>query len=106
MQEALGINLSLGTMAQILPSLVKHGLVRGAVTDGKRGAFVWEGSSSMRVPPGRVVQRRDVVGAGDGFLAGWLAGFHRRLPFTGRARFAASCGEEVARHGIFGFRTP
>jgi 1-phosphofructokinase len=88
------------------PALLRRGLVRGVVTDGPRGYVVWEGLRILRGRTPRPVRRPDVVGAGDGFLAGWLAALHAGLPLPQRALFASECGRRVAESGIDDFRPP
>jgi 2-dehydro-3-deoxygluconokinase len=45
-----------------------------AVRIGERGAVVTDGSNLAEVPPRRLVDVRDEVGAGDGFAAGFAYG--------------------------------
>ena len=107
MQAALGLRLKdLDAFQRLVPTLLRRGIARGAVTDGVRGSIAWEGTSTVRSTPPQKAVFSSVVGAGDGFLAGWLAGIRDRMPLVLQARYAAACGGEVARRGIFSFRPP
>ncbi|WP_404422418.1 adenosine kinase [Nibricoccus sp. IMCC34717] len=69
-----------------------------AITLGKDGAWVAEGSTLHRIPPLAVADVIDTNGAGDawaaGFLAAWLKG--RNLPTAGR--IGSLLGAETVRH--------
>jgi len=107
MGQALGTGFrDLGSFRPRIPALIRRGIVRGAVTEGARGAIAWDGAEILRLKSPDPVRSPGVVGAGDGFLAGWLAGFSVGLPLEERARFAAACGARVARSGIWKFRPP
>lgn len=73
-----------------------HHAVEVCVTAGARGAgLLWNGDWHWQA--GRPVLVRDTVGAGDAFLAGFLAGYLRR-PAEPRLALAGACtlGEFVA----------
>jgi fructokinase len=73
-----------------------HGIARVCVTAGARGAgLLWGGEWSWE--PGRPVVVRDTVGAGDAFLAGFLAGhLHRQEMPRDALKSACRLGEFVA----------
>ncbi len=107
MGQALGTSFrNLESFKTRIPSLIRKGIVRGAVTDGARGAIAWDGATVLRLKAPGPVRSPGVVGAGDGFLAGWLAGLSAGLSLSVRARFAAECGARVAKMGIGDFRPP
>jgi 1-phosphofructokinase len=87
-----------------LPAFQRKGLIHGAVTDGAKGAIAWEGPEVARVSASRLtVSQQPVVGAGDAFLAGYLAAWRAGKSLVERARFASACGAVVAERGIAGF---
>ena len=88
---------------QLLPTLIKSGLLHGAVTNGAEGALVWNGADACWVKSSQKVSGRLVVGAGDGFLAGYLKGLKTRKSFIDCARLASATGTAVALTGIMGF---
>jgi 1-phosphofructokinase len=94
---------SLKQVYQSLPTLLKSGLLHGAVTNGAEGALVWNGAEAYWVKSSRKVSRQMVVGAGDGFLAGYLKGLKNRKSFMECARLACATGTAVAVTGIMGF---
>jgi 1D-myo-inositol 3-kinase len=70
------------------------------VTDGARGSSLTQGGSTVRVEafPAREV---DPTGAGDCFLAGFVAGLLRGWNARRAARFGAFCGAlTVEQHGV------
>lgn len=105
MGEALGQRLdSLSRIYEILPKLQARGLYHGAITDGSRGAVVWEGAEVVWVRSPRLNECPPlVVGAGDAFLAGYLKAWREKLPLRERARWASASGAVVAEKGIGGF---
>lgn len=88
---------------QLLPTLLKSGLSHGAVTNGAEGAFLWNGAESYWVKSIQKISGRMVVGAGDGFLAGYLKGLKTKMSFIDCARLASATGTVVALTGIIGF---
>jgi len=103
-EEALGRRFRdrNGFRGQVL-SFIKRGLSQGAITDGARGAVLWEGSQACFVKPRYPVDLQAVVGAGDGFLAGWLASMICGESFEQRARRSVASGWAVAKQGIFNY---
>ncbi len=95
---------SLEDFLVLLPSLQSRGLRHGAVTDGDRGALLWDGAEiALARPPKVRASSGVVVGAGDAFLAGYLKAWRDRASLTDRARWAVASGACVARDGIDGF---
>ncbi len=102
--EAIGRKLSgLQQVRQSLPILLKSGLLHGAVTNGVEGALLWNGVEACWVKSSRKISGRMVVGAGDGFMAGYLKGFQTRKSFFECARLACATATTVAETGIMGF---
>jgi|GEM_PF-1144781 len=103
--EALGREIdSLEDLLAMLPSLQSRGLRHGAVTDGDRGALLWDGAEiALALPPKVRASSRVVVGAGDAFLAGYLKAWRDHASLTERARWAVASGACVAKDGIDGF---
>ncbi len=83
--------------------LVKAGLVHGAVTDGANGAVVWNEEEILSVKYSGKATKGFVVGAGDGFLAGYLRGIHQNKNLKDRANLACATATAVAQTGIMGF---
>jgi 5-dehydro-2-deoxygluconokinase len=85
-----------------LRSLTRAVLV---VKRGESGAAVFDGPIPKAVDdailcPGFPVEVFNVLGAGDGFMAGLLAGWLRGLDWRGAGQFANACGAlVVSRHG-------
>ena len=106
LSETLKIKVtSLAQVPRILKSrFLPHGLIHGAVTDGPKGAIVWENSLVYSVRPPKVRTQKLVVGAGDAFLAGYLAACNQGKDLKGRARWACAAGTVVASNGIMGFK--
>ena len=65
---------------------------------GARGAVVWEGASVVEVPPLRVEDVVDEIGAGDGFAAGFAYGLVEGFGVTDCAR----AGNLIAAHALRG----
>ncbi|MGH7739765.1 MAG: 1-phosphofructokinase family hexose kinase [bacterium] len=89
-------------LSKLIPQLIRRGLLHGAVTHGAEGALVWNGPESYWVRSSRKVKGM-VVGAGDGFLAGYLKGLQSRKSFKESIRLACATGTTVAQTGIMGF---
>lgn len=86
-----------GALERAARSLAKtHGLTRICVTAGSRGAgLLWDGIWDWEAA--RPVKVRDTVGAGDSFLAAFLAAVLRgRRPPATALKLAARMGEFVA----------
>lgn len=86
-------------IAWVRNNWVKKGFGHGAITDGASGAICWRYPEAYWVR-GMNAKRPIVVGAGDGFLAGYLNGFHSGKTFKESARLAAAFGAAVASVGI------
>jgi 2-dehydro-3-deoxygluconokinase len=69
-----------------------------AVRVGARGAWVWEGDEAVEVPPPRLEDVVDEIGAGDGFAAGFAYGL---LQGWGQ-RACARAGNLIAAHALRG----
>jgi fructose-1-phosphate kinase PfkB-like protein len=102
--EAVGRKIgNLGQLAKSLEKLcLSRGLEHGAVTDGPNGAIVWRGREVYHVR-GRSAGSKLVVGAGDGFLAGYLWCLQKRMDLRDSARNACALAATIASHGIHGF---
>lgn len=85
--------------------LAKMGLVHGAVTDGANGAVVWNAEETLMVKYSGKPVKGFVVGAGDGFLAGYLRGIHLNKNIRDRAVLACATATAVAQTGIMGFKS-
>lgn len=105
LSEALGRTLpGLSALPRLLREKLKPmGLDHGAVTDGAEGAVVWKKEEAYFVQSSRVVRNRFVVGAGDGFLAGYWKGLESGRAFKDCARLACAAGTSVAQTGIRDF---
>ncbi|HET9870687.1 MAG TPA: PfkB family carbohydrate kinase, partial [bacterium] len=91
---------TLTRVAAQVPKLRRKGLIHGAVTHGAEGALVWEGGRVLGVKNAAVKDRKLVVGAGDGFLAGYLAAVQAKLDLADRCRWASAAARVVAEKGI------
>ena len=83
--------------------LAKMGLTHGAVTDGADGALVWDEKETLRVRYTGKPVKGFVVGAGDGFLAGYLRGVQLKKSLKDRALLACATATAVAQSGIMDF---
>jgi 1-phosphofructokinase len=106
LSQALSVNYK--NMDQI-PSIIKNrllkmGIVHGAVTFGSWGAVIWDNQEIYRVQTRQVNPLELVVGAGDGFLTGYLKGLSQGLDFPQRAVLASATGASVAHLGIDRFQ--
>lgn len=106
LSEALGRKFtSLADIAKALPGLLKSGLTHGAVTNGPEGALLWREGEVLKAASAQKVGRAFVVGAGDGFLAGYLKGIEAKKDLADCARLACAFATVVAMKGIKGFDT-
>jgi 1-phosphofructokinase len=94
---------SLDSVASRRPFFLKSGLLHGAVTNGLEGAVLWNGPLACRVYSTQKTRGRMVVGAGDGFLAGYLRGLQARKNFFECAKLACATSAVVAETGIMDF---
>ena len=107
LSEAFGQKFTrLAQVVKFWPKLIKAGLPHGAVTNGAEGALIWVGSEKCLVKSTRKVKSSIVVGAGDGFLAGYLRAFSAGKNFWDCARVACATATVVAQTGIQGFEGP
>ena len=95
----------LSQVVKFWPKLIKAGLPHGAITNGAEGALIWVGSEKCIVKSTRKVKSPIVVGAGDGFLAGYLRAFTARKNFWDCAKMACATATVVAQTGIQGFKS-
>jgi fructose-1-phosphate kinase PfkB-like protein len=103
--EACGKSFrDLSGVLRVLPIFCRHGLAHGVVTDGAKGALLWEEGEVLRVRSSSTAKGGMVVGAGDAFLAGYLKAWSEGRGLTERALLACAAGAVVARHGIAGFK--
>lgn len=84
--------------------LAKVGLIHGAITDGPNGAIVWDEKEILRVKYTGKLVKGFVVGAGDGFLAGYLKGVQANKNLKDCAALACATATDVAQEGIRGFQ--
>jgi 1-phosphofructokinase len=104
LSEALGRKFaSLADVTRAIPSFLKSGLAHGAVTHGAQGALLWKEGEVIRVSSSQKIGRAFVVGAGDGFLAGYLKGIDSKMSFVDSAKLACATATVVAMKGIMGF---
>lgn len=85
--------------------LLDAGVQTVALKMGERGCFVTNGRESHLVPPFRV-EARDATGAGDAFVAGFLASVLRGFDLKECARIGNACGALVVTQvgTVAGFR--
>jgi 1-phosphofructokinase family hexose kinase len=102
--EALGQKIKNLKQAQVLvkKNWLKNSFRHGALTDGSSGAILWKDQECYLVQTPKVAAAL-VVGAGDGFLAGYLYGLRKGKGLKEAAAWAAAFGVTVAARGIQGF---
>jgi len=102
--EALGRRIKTLKEAEglVKKNWLKASFRHGALTDGSSGAIVWKDRECYLVQ-GPKVSSALVVGAGDGFLAGYLKGVNTGKGLKESAALASACGAVVAAAGIHGF---
>ena len=104
LKQAWGVRWKdLAKLVPQVPRLRQKGLIHGAVTHGPEGALVWDSSRLYRVFSDIQFKSRLIVGAGDGFLAGYLAAYQAGLDLKDRSLWAGALGATVAEYGIQGF---
>jgi 1-phosphofructokinase len=81
---------------------LKKGFEQGAVTDGAVGALLWHYPECYWIQTPRS-KKELVVGAGDGFLAGYLYALQTKKDLKTSGIIAGAFGAEVAACGILGF---
>ena len=103
LSEGLGRRVSsLSAVSRIIAQLR---LQHGAVTDGANGAIVWEGSETLWVKYTGKPVKGFVVGAGDGFLAGYLRGLQAKKSLRDRTKLACATATVVTHTGIMGYES-
>jgi 1-phosphofructokinase len=103
LSEAVGRPLK--SLDQVSAIVKKMGLTHGAITDGAKGAVVWDGEEAILVKFLPAVKSPLVVGAGDAFLAGYLKTLFSKFPLKARAVIACASGAAVAQTSIRQFNT-
>ena len=76
--------------AQAESLLKKYGGELIAITDGKAGSVLTDGSATVRVPA-KTIQAIDTTGAGDAFLGGLIAGVYHGLSLERIGAVANAC---------------
>jgi fructose-1-phosphate kinase PfkB-like protein len=102
--EALGLNIKNLGQAQALvkQNWLKSSFRHGALTDGSSGAILWKDQECYLVQAPKISSSL-VVGAGDGFLAGYLYGLRSGKNLKESAAWAGAFGAAVAAYGVQGF---
>lgn len=102
--EALGQRVKNLKQAQVLvrKNWLKNNFRHGALTDGSSGAILWKDQECYSIQTPKVTSSL-VVGAGDGFLAGYLYGLRKGKSLKEAAAWAGAFGATVAASGIRGF---
>lgn len=90
--------LGASSAADLRVAVREAGAGDAAVRLGARGAVVWEDAGAVEVPPLRVEDVVDEVGAGDGFAAGFAYGLLRGW----RPSRCARAGNLLAAHALRG----
>ncbi len=93
-----GLLFGTGTPEELREAVRAAGAGDLAVRLGARGALVWEDGRPVEVPPVRLEEVVDEIGAGDGFAAGFAFGL---LQGWGPAR-CARAGNAIAAHALRG----
>jgi 1-phosphofructokinase family hexose kinase len=62
-----------------------------AITDGSRGAYVYDGAEIFFSRPPRI-KRKSPVGCGDAFIAGFIAAYQKKNPLSECISLAVACG--------------
>jgi 1-phosphofructokinase len=103
--EAMGQRIQNLKQAQVLvrKNWLKSSFRHGALTDGSSGAILWKDQECYLIQTPKVASAL-VVGAGDGFLAGYLYGLRKGKDLKEAATWAGAFGATVAAGGIQGFR--
>lgn len=78
-------------MIEALGYFWKMGVQIVAITDGSKGAYLFDGKEIiwLKVPQ---VEGSHTVGCGDAFVAGLIAGFYQGKSFDDSVRLAGACG--------------
>jgi len=102
--EAMGQRVKNLKQAQALVkrNWLKNSFRQGALTDGSSGAILWKDQECYLIKTPKVGSSL-VVGAGDGFLAGYLYGLRKGKDLKEASAWAGAFGVTVAASGIQGF---
>lgn len=87
-----------GSASEVRDAVREAGAGDAAVRLGARGALVWENDEPIEVPPLRMEDVVDEIGAGDGFAAGYAYGLLHGWPPARCAR----AGNLLAAHALRG----
>lgn len=86
-------------------AIAAMGPIEVIVTDGANGSMIYSRKQAFKIPAIKPVVITDVTGAGDTYIAAYLA---RRLS-SGNVRecglFAARCATAKIENGVFGFKS-
>jgi 2-dehydro-3-deoxygluconokinase len=86
------------SVAEVREAVRRAGAGDAAVRLGARGAVVWEDDTAVEVPPLRIEDVVDEIGAGDGFAAGFVYGLLQGFGPVACAR----AGNLIAAHALRG----
>ena len=89
------LSTDLDDVAEALASLSSHAIPVIAVTLGGEGSLTRSAEGLFHVMPPKVAMR-NTIGCGDSFLAGFVAGTERGLPFDERLRLATAVSAATA----------
>ena len=91
-EEATGnTSLTLKKIKQTLVGFHRAGIKIATVTMGPRGAMAYNGKEMLHAIPPRV-DRKNPVGCGDAFIAGFIASHAEGNDFAKNVRMATACG--------------
>ena len=75
----------------ILKDIYSQGVGIVALTNGKEGAYIYNGTETLHIVPPKIEQKNP-VGCGDAFVAGYISAYLNKNSFQDCARFASACG--------------
>lgn len=90
-EELSGTAFSRAGAARFFEKYSARGLKALIVTDGPRPSVAVSQFGIWEIRPPRLKRLKTPVGAGDSFMAGFICGFSRGLPFEASLRLAAGC---------------
>jgi len=96
---------SLNDMKKAIGVLQARGIAIVALTLGSRGALVSDGKQLVLATPPRI-KRRNPVGCGDAFIAGFIASYSRKKTLQECAQMGVACGTANALSINPGFIKP
>jgi 2-dehydro-3-deoxygluconokinase len=97
-QEEGSLLFGAASPAELREAVCTAGAGELTVRLGARGALVWEGGQPVEVPPLRLEEVVDEIGAGDGFAAGFAYGLLHSWPASRCAR----AGNQIAASALRG----